>query len=84
MISLPIKLSSRQYDYLKEIKSEHGIAMAASIRSLIMRDMFGVGGRSENRSCESIKRKRPMTSGSAAYAGCVRDLKKIFKKVESR
>ena len=79
VISLPIKLSVRQYDYLKEIKSEHGIAMAASIRGLIKRDMFGIMGRPENRNRESIKRTRPVTAGSAAYGCVVKEISKIFE-----
>ena len=78
MTSLSIKLSQRQIEHLRKVKVEHSISMAASIRNLIMRDIHGIGGRSEVRGSDSGKRTRPVQAGSSGYAACVAELSQVF------
>ena len=82
--TLPIKLSSRQISYLREVKAEHGLSMASQIRTMIQRTMYGIAGQSVSRANlndeSGRKRTRPITTGNAAYSGCVKELSKIFEK----
>lgn len=79
MISLPIRLSPRQYNHLLEIKKIHGIAMSASIRNLIKRDMVGIGPTATNPKNESgPERSNPVQVGPSGYSGVVMELNKVF------
>lgn len=82
MISFPVRLSEKQHKHLKEIKREHGISMAAQIRTLIQRDMYGTSGRSEIRGTGSKRSRstRSARSGSPGYSACVHELQKVFAK----
>ncbi len=78
MTSLSVKLAQRQIEHLREIKRTHGISMAASIRNLIKRDIYGIGGRSEIRRKDS-KKSRASRSGPSGCPACVRELSAVFE-----
>jgi len=88
LITLPVKLTVRQYTHLKEIKKEHGISMAASIRSLIKMSMYGIysGCSPQSGAMDMQNNKRQVRGGpsSAGQAAVVAELKRVFARRKSR
>lgn len=83
LVTLPVKLTVRQHAHLKEIKVAHGRSMASQIRTLIQHQMYGIGQTAGNQIPNGIesgpKRTLPITTGNAAYSGCMKELSKIFE-----
>lgn len=87
MISLPIKLSTSQYNHLREVKEEHGISMASQIRTMIKHQMYGTGNTGESytpRERNTTKKKALPVAKNTQYASCMTELKAVLAKRNRR
>ena len=83
LVTLPVKLSQRQYAHLKEVKEVHGRSMASQIRTLVQQQIYGIGQIAASQISKGVesgpKRTRPVQLGPSGYSTCVMELNAVFE-----